>query len=304
MTRTDVLKGVYFARLAALVLLGVGAVAATRSGVALVAVAAGTLFGAVLLSGRLQAHFWAELLAGLHDLNQHRYANSKSHSERFLSQLRERPWQRHLIWLGTSSYSLNAEVLALNNLGAAEVALGEFDDARAHLTEAMALDPKCPLPFHNMGKLVLCTASTAEALPWFERAAALGFRGGLSDQAVMASQRRNAELSVTGAVTGVQPAPPAQPPLTGLYIVHLLNDEQTPFEVAVAALEKVFGMTGAEAIRTAKVADQFGRAACAGFDQQELAQAKAEELATFARIHGHSLTCTVEQRVLTGSGLR
>lgn len=232
--------------------------------------------------------------AGWLPLNQRDYQMSKVHSERFLAQLRERPWLRRLVWLGTSSYSLSAEVLALNNLGAAELALGEFDAAREHLNQAIALDPQCPMPYKNMGALILRTASTAEASPWLEKAAALGLRGDLSDRMVMSSQRRNAELSTVGAITDARPPPLAAPIITGAYIVYLLNDKKTPFEFAVTALEGVFGMTGAQAISTAQGADKFGRAACAAFDDAEVAQSKAEELAAIARAHGHLLICAVE----------
>ena len=294
MTRTDILKGVYVARLAGLIIFGIGVAVAAQRGAAIPATVLGAVFAALLLSGRVQAYFWSELLSGLHRLNQRDYQTSKIHSERFLAQLRERPWLKRLIWLGTSSYSLNAEVLALNNLGAAETALGEFDTARAHLNQAIALDPQCPLPYRNMGTLILRTASKAEAGPWLEKAVALGLRGDVSDRVVMSSQRRNAELSTTGAVTGARPAPPVQPPVTGAFIVYLLNDEKTPFEFAVTALERVFGMTGATAIFTAQSADKFGRAACAGFADVEVAQGKAEELGSFAQAHGHSLSCAVE----------
>ncbi len=295
MTRTDALKGVYVARVAGLVVFGIGATVTARSGAVMSAVAFGALFAVVLLSGRVQAYFWSELLAGLHFLNRRDYQRSKNHSERFLAQLRERRWLNRLIWLGPSSYSLNAEVLALNNLGVAEMWLGEFDAARLHFNQAIALDPLCPLPYRNMGALVLRTASTDEARPWLEKARTLGLRGDWSDGVAMASQRRNAELSTTGAVTDAEPPPPSEePPVTGAYIVYLLNDERTPLEFAVAALEKVFGMTGLRAIRTAKKADRFGRAACAGFDDPGVAQDKAEELSALARANGHWLTCAVE----------
>ena len=294
MTRTDILKGVYFTRLAGLAVSGIGFARAARGGAAIPAAALGALFAALLLSGRVQAHFWSELLSGLHTLNQRDYQASKVHSQRFLEQLRERPWLRRLIWLGTSSYSLNAEVLALNNLGAAETALGEFDAARAHLNQAIALDPQCPLPYRNMGLLTLRTASRAEASPWLQKAVALGLRGDVSDRLAMSSQRRNAELSATGAVTGIRRSPPIEPPVTGAFVVYVLNDEKTPFEFAVTALERVFGMTGAQAIFTAQLADKIGRAACAGFDDVKLAQGKAEELGELARTHGHSLICSVE----------
>ncbi len=292
MTRTDALKGIYFARVAALIIFGIGTAVMIRSGALMPALTLGVLFAAVLLSGRVQAYFWSELLAGLHLLDRRDYARSKVHSERFLVQLRERPWLRRLIWLGTSGYSLNPEVMALNNLGAAEMQLGEFDAARAHFNRAIALDPLCPLPCRNMGALVLRTASPEEARPWFEKAVALGLRGDWSDRVVTTSQRRNAELSTTGAV--IDAPPPTEPPVTGDYIVHLLNDENTPFEFAVAALERVFGLTRGQAVRTAQSADRLGRAACAGFDDQQAAQGKAEELSAFARTHGHSLTCVME----------
>ena len=199
MTRTDALKGVYVARLAGVVLSGLGAAVAVRNGAAAAALGLGALFAALALSGRVQAQFWSELLLGLHALGQRDYEASKVHSRRFLAQMRERPWLRRLIWLGTSSYSLNAEVLALNNLGAAELSLGEFEAAREHLEQAIALDPRCPLPYRNIDLLVLRTGSTAEAGPWLEQAAALGFRGDLSDRLVMSSQGRNAERAETGA---------------------------------------------------------------------------------------------------------
>ena len=299
MTRTDVLKGVYVARAAGLVLFGLGAASAARRGATVQAIVLGVLFAAVLLSGRIQAYFWSELLAGLHALSQRDYPRSKDHSKLFLAQLQERPWLQRFIWLGTSSYSLNAEVMALNNLGAAEMALGEFDAAREHFDQAIVLEPSSPLPYRNMGLLLLRTGPAAVALPWFEKATALGLRGGWSDRVAMSSARRNAELSTTGAVTDVRPPPPAEPPVTGAFIVHLLDDEKTPFEFAVAALEKVFGMTGAQAIRTAMQVDKVGRTACAGFDDREVARAKAEELEAFARTHGHLLCCVVEPQTQT-----
>src|SRR5205814_8674698 len=136
----------YAARVLCLVVFGGGAAVAIRSGAVIPTTALGALFAAVLLSGRVQAYFWSELLAGLHALNRRDYQRSKTHSQRFLAQLRERPWLKHLTWLGTSSYSLSAEVLALNNLGAAEMRLGDFDAARTRFNQAIALDPRCPVP--------------------------------------------------------------------------------------------------------------------------------------------------------------
>jgi ATP-dependent Clp protease adapter protein ClpS len=292
MTRTDALKGVYVARVVGLVAFGLGAVVAGRRGAIIPATVFGVLFLALLLSGQVQAFFWSELLAGLHELNRRDYPASKAHCERFLSQLRDRPWLKRLIWLGTSSYSLSAEAMALNNLGAAELGMGEVDAARAHLNQAIAKDPKCPLPYENMGRLVLHTGSSEDALPWLEKATALGLRGDWSDRAARASQRNNAELSTAGAITGS--GLPDRAPVSGTFIVYLLNDEKTPLEFAVVALERTFGMTGEEAVRTAIEVDKLGRAACAGFDDQAKAQERADAVAALAMAHGHSLACAVE----------
>lgn len=200
MTRTDILKGVYVARAAGVVVAGLTALAAYQGRALFLAAVCGVLFLALLLSGRVQAIFWFELLAGLHNLNRRDYPASKAHSERFLARLHDRPWIKHLIWLGTSSYSLNVEAIALNNLGAAELALGELEAARRHLDEAITRDAKCPLPYRNMGVLVRNTDSVEAARPWFEMAVALGLRGDWSDRAVQVSQRNNAELSTTGSI--------------------------------------------------------------------------------------------------------
>jgi len=202
MTRTDALKGVYVARAAGIVAFGAGAAIAGQKGAVALAATCGVLFLALALSGSVQAFFWSELLAGLHDLHRRDYPASKAHSEGFLGEIHASPWLKHLIWLGASSYSPSAEAMALNNLGAAELAMGEVDAARAHLNEAIAKDPKCPLPYRNIGLLIQSTGSTEEARPWFEKAIALGLRGDWSDRAARASQRNNAELSTTGAVRG------------------------------------------------------------------------------------------------------
>ncbi len=298
MTRTDVLKATYFLRVGAILLAGIGGAAAAQEGHTVLGAALMALLVVLLLAGRAQAYFWSELLAGLHHLNQRDYRLSKAHSERFLTQLRERPWLKHLIWLANSSYSSNAEVMALNNLGAAEMALGEIDAARTHLTRAIELDPRCPLPYRNMGTLTLRTGSVTDAMPWLQKAEALGFRGDQSDSRAMASQRNNAAFSTTGVAAGASPVMAAvEPTFTGAYLVQIVNDATTPFEVVVLGLEQVFGLTGAEAIRITRSVDQSGRAACAGFDDEGEAQRKADELAAFALDKGFPLTCVVAQRV-------
>ena len=294
MTRTGAYKAAYFSLLAAGMLVLFDAVFELRRGHVALLVGALLLFAVLLVPGRALAYFWSDLLASLHHLNQRNYQSSKEHSERFLAQLRERPWLKRLIWLGTSAYSRDAEVLALNNLGAAMVQLGEFDSARETLSRAIALDPKCPLPYKNMGTLVLQTGAYAEALPWFEKAAARGLKGDWTDRWVNASQRRNAALYTTGSVSGATPPDePAVQALTGAFLVEVLNDDQTPVTFVIAGLEQVFGLTGAQAIQTVRAVDREGRAVCAAFETMAAARAKADQLSALAREAGFPLRCVV-----------
>jgi hypothetical protein len=186
MTRTALYKGMYFA------LVGGGAIVGTGlfvhfhfSPLSIVVV---IVIG--LIPGRILGFFWRDLLRGLRLLNARDFARSKYYSERFLVTVRKRPWIKHLIWLGLGTYSRDPEVLALNNLGAAEIKLGEIDQARRHLESAIAMDPLCPLPFYNMGILLSAVDETAESERCFAQAARLGYRRSRSDRIVMASQNR------------------------------------------------------------------------------------------------------------------
>jgi len=85
--------------------------------------------------------------------------------------------------------------MALNNLGAAEIRLGEVDPGRGHLDQAIRLDPLCPLPFYNLGLLAEAEGDAEEAGRCFATAARLGYARGRSDGIVIRSQTRFAERS-------------------------------------------------------------------------------------------------------------
>ena len=87
MTRTALLKAVYFARIGAAVVFGGAAAVVYRQGYVAFAALLAVAFLVVALSGAVQSLFWRELLAGLHHLNLRDYRAAKAHSERFLAEL-------------------------------------------------------------------------------------------------------------------------------------------------------------------------------------------------------------------------
>jgi tetratricopeptide (TPR) repeat protein len=148
----------------------------------------------LLAPGRIAGFFWRDLLRGLRLLNAKEFAASKLCSERFLVQIRAAPWRKHLIWLVTSAYSRDPEVLALNNLGAAEFQLGEWRSARKHLDHAIELDPLCPLPYFNIAVLLNAGGDAAQAAQWFGEAERLGYTRGRSDRYFKAAEARFAQI--------------------------------------------------------------------------------------------------------------
>ena len=152
----------------------------------------------LLLPGRVLGFFWRDLLRGLRLLNAHRFAESKRCSQRFLADVRARPWLKRLIWLGSSTYSRDPEALALNNLGAAEIMLGEWDQAQSHLQASLGVDPRNPLPCFNLGKLLMALGDQQGAVHWFDQAVALGYSQTLVDRAVMLAQARFANTDGRG----------------------------------------------------------------------------------------------------------
>jgi tetratricopeptide (TPR) repeat protein len=149
----------------------------------------------LVIPGRILAYFWDDLLQGLRLLNEKNFEESIRHTEKFLAALERRPWIRHAIWLGTSSYSRNPKSLAYNNLGAAELSLGRLEAARTHLHDAIREDDLNPLPFHNLSLVANKEGNQEEAILMRAAAAARGLTFGKSDQIVMASQKRVAARS-------------------------------------------------------------------------------------------------------------
>ena len=79
-----------------------------------------------------------------------------------------------------------------------------------------------------------------------------------------------------------------------LYHVVLLNDDYTPMMFVVDVLEDVFQKPPAEAFRVMMQGHVNGRG-IAGSYQWEIAETKADRVATIAREAGYPLKATVEE---------
>jgi ATP-dependent Clp protease adaptor protein ClpS len=79
-----------------------------------------------------------------------------------------------------------------------------------------------------------------------------------------------------------------------LYAVVLLNDDYTPMDFVVNVLEDVFQKSPAEAFRVMMQVHLNGRG-IAGIYAWEVAETKAEKVASLAVAAGHPLKATIEE---------
>lgn len=79
-----------------------------------------------------------------------------------------------------------------------------------------------------------------------------------------------------------------------LYKVLLLNDDFTPMEFVVHVLERLFGMTHAQAIEIMLTVHRKG-IAVVGVFSHEIAETKVAQVMELARRQQHPLQCTMEK---------
>src|SRR5690606_15160624 len=115
-------------------------------------------------------------------------SEAMDHLERFLDDVRARPWLKPMIWLSWSIYTREVEAMTLNDIGAANLALGNLEESERAFREALALDREYPLPHFNMavlhemrGNRILTDESLAESTR-------LGYSGGTIDAIVNRAQ--------------------------------------------------------------------------------------------------------------------
>jgi len=79
-----------------------------------------------------------------------------------------------------------------------------------------------------------------------------------------------------------------------MYKVLMLNDDYTPMEFVVNALERFFGKAHEEAIRIMLHVHNQGVGICGVFTY-EVAETKVTQVIDLARRHQHPLQCTLEK---------
>lgn len=147
----------------------------------LVALAVGVAF---LLPGRVQAILWRRFFRARRLLGEGRYEEAIDHFQAFLEQLERAPWLKSLVWLAGAVYTRDIEVMSLNNIGAAQLQLGDWTQAADYLQRARDRDPDCPLPYWNLALLAQAQGDEATATRHLERAHELGYRRSSLDQLI------------------------------------------------------------------------------------------------------------------------
>ena len=136
----------------------------------------------LLIPGRLQGYLWRDLYRGRRLISTGQWQKGEEHLERFLTQIRNRPWLKRLMGLSWSFHTWNVEALTRNNLGAIRLELADLAAAEKELRAACELDPKYPVPYFNLAILARMRGNIEESEKLLSRARALGYTGGTSDQ--------------------------------------------------------------------------------------------------------------------------
>lgn len=136
----------------------------------------------LLVPGRLLGVLWRDLYRGRRLLGEGRFQESLRHSRQFLALLERQPWRRGLWWLAWAFYTRDPKAMALNNVGAALIELGDWDAAEEPLRQAAELDAEYPLPHYNLAVIAELRRDEVAMREHAATAVALGFSGGTVDR--------------------------------------------------------------------------------------------------------------------------
>ena len=139
------------------------------------------------IPGRIQGHYYRDLFTGSKLMDAHRWSDALSPLESFLAKVRAQPRLKKLVWFG-GIYTHDVEAMALNNIGAVHLELGELEAAEAPLREALAVDASYPIPLVNLAVLASLRGDREGAAAAAAEAKRLGFDGSRIDTLIRQGQ--------------------------------------------------------------------------------------------------------------------
>lgn len=287
LSRTDQLKRTYAVVLVVVLVIGGLWLVASPGFIAFALVVL-----AFLIPGRLQAIFYRRLYRGLSAMRSHKYADAIPKFEGFIDQLTKYPVLNRLLWCNWNIYTVNAEALALNNIGACHIGLRELAQANKALDKALKIDPLYPKPHFNKAVIELINGKEERANVCLGKAEELGFTGGGLDKARRMAESVQVNLLEDSAypvkiseqerdliahqLDSIQPLPAevfsdiTKSHRRSEYVLVVLNDDKTPMEYVMVLLVKCFNFDVVTASALVLQVHESGSAATVGGDLHTL----------------------------------
>jgi ATP-dependent Clp protease adaptor protein ClpS len=232
---------------------------------------------------------WFDHKQGIRLVKSKKYTAALTHSKRFLSRFRKYRWLRWLL-MQFLNKRRRPEAMALHGVAMAERGLGQNEQARGHLEEAIALDPQWGLLYYSMGLVVLQTGTRAQARPWFDKASALGHSHEQIDKMMAAETRFEQPAQPATRFAAPSPADAQTEPADCLVL--LLNDPATPMEFVIAILENVFEKTYRQSMDIMLDTHKKGAGVCGKYTRA-VAAWKTAEVSRLAKEKNYPLQCVV-----------
>ena len=151
-----------------------------------------------LIPGRIAGFFWRDFYRGRKLASMGAWEDAIGYFERFLADVKSRPWLKHMIWFAWGTYTRDIEVMTQNNLGAMQLNLGRLDEAEPHFRAAGELDPEAPLPRYNLAMLEQMRGNTEQAKSLLNEVQRLGYSNTGYDKLIQAAGEALAKIEGRG----------------------------------------------------------------------------------------------------------
>jgi tetratricopeptide (TPR) repeat protein len=138
----------------------------------------------LLVPGRVGGYCLENLFRSRKLFTQGRFNEAIDAGKTFLADLERQPWRRHFVYCHYGFYTWDVEAMALNNIGAAQMELGDVEQAERSLRLALQKDPDYPLPCFNLAIVAYVRGDAAEGDRLVSMAAEKGYSGGAVDKAI------------------------------------------------------------------------------------------------------------------------